>query len=226
MKKILALALVLAMVLTLSSCGIIGELSKLASDLEGLENGEPIKYNQEYIDANLGDNYRIAYKITTFSTDGDNSTATWETIRTADGFLVIADDNEGLLYIKNGDNYDVYAKNEEDNFIFSGISHPKETAESSLGMAYFMSYNSYATGMRDAGTETIAGRKCDKFEYSIGAFGVGVSWSYSIDQETGVCLKQHWGGSAGGNAGSVAFECTKFQKGGVTLPEYVEKEEE
>ena len=54
-------------------------------------------------------------------------------------------------------------------------------------------YGELASLMKADGTETIAGRKCDKFKAGVTIMGAGIQNSYSVDQQTGICMKYYPG---------------------------------
>ncbi len=69
------------------------------------------------------------------------------------------------------------------------------------------------------GTETVAGRSCDKYYYSSSAFGVSATYSASYDKETGCLLKWHYSYQVSGETASTTMEVTSFKTGGqVTVP--------
>ena len=120
-------------------------------------------------------------------------------------------------FIKNGDTYDKIVK-------MGGMTLETETVTTSdvesevLTIGFFTAYHNDTDVMNKVGTETIAGRSCDKFSDSAAAIGVAVNWTYFIDRETGVCLKYQVDQSAGNI--SMTFECTEFKTSGVSLPAY------
>jgi len=184
------------------------------------ENNSDFAYGQDYIDQHLKGDYLIAYTVTTYS-DGDSDSTTIEIRKTDKGYYYSADGSE-ILFIKNGDAFDMYSGS-DGSFMKIGVSYDKETVQSMmLGVAYMTSYASFATSLAKIGSGTIAGRACDKYEmdYSHPLYDYKFKYTYFIDKATGVGLKFSVDAASGGQKSGYEYEATKFQTSGVTLPNY------
>jgi hypothetical protein len=221
----ITLTLILAIVLSLSvltACG--GENGNSASSGSGdgsNNNGGAFEFGEDYISNNLKGDYQIIYNVTAYQ-DGETENITMEQIRTAEGYYWATGD-DGVLFIKNGENYDLYVKN-GDKYENSGILYPKDTAEimmSSVSM-YMTTYAAYGDSLNKTGSQTIAGRDCNEYtlDYTYPGFGYKYKYTYCIDKETGVCLKVQMAIEGAGEKIGYEFECTKFQTSGVSLPAY------
>ena len=225
MKKrttmMLVLAAVLAAAFAFAACG---------------SKGDPYEYGdaKSYIENNLKGNYSITYKFGA----SDNGKVTeydyQKTIKTDKGFYFSSEsesaselNTSGVLYIKDGDKYYRYSYDssagkftKDDNY---GVDAEYIEDYGYLNMWYMTYYGTWGGDqMKPAGTEKVAGRTCNKYTYKVSAIVVSLTYSFSIDKETGVCMKYNFKGSAlGSGSGSIAFECTEFLTGsGVTLPAY------
>ena len=223
MKKFLALTLVLILALSmLASCGLGEKLVNNVingGDDDGDDTPFPYGNGNDFIKENLKGDYSITYEYSY----GDEETLTVKTARTSEGYYFSYYGIESL-YIKDGDKYVAYQGSAEEGFTKIDFLEPMELEEvesyTAFGTGFMSQYSSDISGMKRDGSETVAGRDCDKYTYSIGAFGVGLKYSYSIDKATGVCLKWAYDLAAGGNSGSLSFTCTEFKTSGVTLPSY------
>lgn len=187
--------------------------------------GDAFQYGSDYIAEKLKGDYSITYKYSVSGADGSDDAMTSKYIRTSDGYYMAYSGLE-MLYIKDGDMYDTYMGSEAEGFTKMDFMDPisKEEVESNMGLVggFMSQYSAWdKSDMKRDGSETIAGRKCEKYTYSASAFGSAVKYSYCIDKDTGVCLKYSFDVSAiGQGAGSMTFECTEFKTHGVSLPNY------
>jgi len=191
-KRALALTLVL-LALPLASCA-------------GAQKSGSFPYGEAYIDSHLTSDYWIVYK----------SGQTVECRRTDEGYYYATGSGEQMteqLFIKNGEEYTMYEKNPFFAvFAEQPVANAKEMAESMMAssLSLMKVHLQMAHTLKKAGSEIIAERDCAK--YTTALEHSDASLTYWIDKETGLCLK-----SAAG--AMTTFECTKFQTGGVTLPE-------
>ena len=185
---------------------------------EGGGAKEDFKYGngKDYILKNLKGDFSITYEVT-----GSSSDDVYEIIyaRTSEGYYINFPgmDMGPMLYIKNGDKYDLYLKN-GDVFEKIDVMDPvdEEQVQGPMLGGFMTSYGGLS-GFERKGSETIAGRDCDKFELSAAGMGAAVRQIYCIDKETGVCMKFSLDAAAEGQVGNVNFECIEFKTSGVTL---------
>jgi hypothetical protein len=179
-------------------------------------------YGQSYIDNNLPDSYRLVYSITAYDNSGVSS-VTWEQIRTSKGYYFNTEDGDGLLFIKNGQTYDLYILGSDGVYENSGMDFEQSYVENLMSgfLGYMTNYVAYQNSMSKSGSDTVAGRACDKysFAYAHALYG-SVTYSCSIDKATGVCLKWSMDAQAHGEKGGYEFVCTHFSTSGVSLPAY------
>lgn len=218
MKKIFTLALALILALSmLTACG--GD----SNDNGGGNNaGGAFEFGQDYINNNLKGDYWIIYNVTTYG-DGETDSVTMEQIQTADGYYWSTDGDDGTLFIKNGDSYDVYVKS-DDVYENTGATYTKDMVDLmmySINM-YMTTYAAYGDSLKKTGSETIAGRNCEKyaFDFTYPVYNYKFKYTYCIDKETGVCLKFNMTVEGAGEKMGYEFECAKFQTSGVSLPDY------
>lgn len=167
---------------------------------------------------NFTGDYSITYKMT--ASEGGTSLQTY--MHNSQGYYTsFGDAGSGstmrTLYLKNGDTYDAYLDwGDGSGFNSYGTSMPEEEIEQGF---IFLSTKSmvgdlYGGILKKDGSETVAGKSCDKFSATITAEGVTGKVSYSFDKQTGVLMK--WTTESPG--GSMVYECTEFKTSGVTLP--------
>ncbi len=180
-------------------------------------------YTGNYINDHLKGDYSITYKMISSETGEDDTNASVKMMRTNEGYYIKIDEDSEMMYIKNGDKYDMYLGDEENGFeLCEGISFNEEDviAQTQIFLGYMNAYSQWDDSLKKDGSENIAGRSCDRFSYEYGVLGTKAKAEYCIDKETGVCLKYYIEGSSGGEGGSYQFECTEFRTNGITLPKY------
>ncbi len=64
-----------------------------------------------------------------------------------------------------------------------------------------------------SGTETVAGRSCDKYHYFASYFGASKTYDASYDKETGCVMKWNYIYTVGGDTVSTTMEVTSFKTG-------------
>ena len=104
-------------------------------------------------------------------------------------------------------------------------TYPKATAEN--GMKSFIDahsiwltyYATYAPSMKNATktSATVAGRACDKFNFSAAALGAGerlnmvhAEYACYVDKETSICLKWEYSATVDGKTQSWSLTCVEF----------------
>lgn len=89
-------------------------------------------------------------------------------------------------YIKDSTEYTLLNIGGEKYYTSKSISKTAKEYAKSNGYLYSVCFNySSNSGMNKTGTETILGKTCDIYTYSFS----GVSWSYSVERGSGICLK-------------------------------------
>lgn len=220
-KRFVAILLILVLVLAagLTACG--------GNDDDNDGGDGTFEYGTDYIESHLGTNYLVAYTITTHD-GGSSASYSMELRRTENGYYMVDPDqsDDGILYIKGTGGYYEYAKNETgvyEKHYDTAISETTLSLYIGSVTVYMSIYAGYGATMQRNGSETIAGRDCAKYSYDYNYPGYGkYKQTYCVDKETGVCLKftVEWPGSS--QKSGAEFLCTKFQKGGVTLPAYTQ----
>ena len=209
-RKILAVALTLAVTLSLVACGGGGG----GGDNDKFEYGN----GADYIANNLKGDYSITYRVSTSGEDYFDVTAA----RTSAGYHYNYAGIE-VLYIKNGNKYDKYFGSSSDGFTKVDWLEPltEEQVKSELSFLNWMSYyGNYSSDLKKDGSETVAGRSCNRYKYSLSYFGASLQYIVCIDKATGICMKWTYNVASGGEQSSLKFECTEFKTSGVKLPAY------
>ena len=171
----------------------------------------------DYIASHLTGDFSITYRLTTSADDSGSADLTM--MRSSEGYLIRSGITD-ILYVKNGDVYDIYFPT-DDGYQLLDFLDPasEEQIQSNLVTMYsLMAHYSDVSGLKKDGDEVIAGRNCDIYKESAAGMGMAVGMSYSIDKETGVCLKTTFDAAMAGNIMNMTFECTEFLTSGVTLP--------
>jgi len=228
--KIKIILLLLAAVIAAAALAACGELANLA-DLANLgagsgadsdsDSGEAFAYGdgKDYIADKLKGDYSITYRA--YMSNDSDEFIEMTMIRTADGFYYGAYGTE-VLYIKNDGVYYTYFLMDG---AFTKIDFIDPMTEEQVqavmgGVLGFMSEYGKVSGLKRDGSETVAGRDCERYKYGAAALSTALGFIYCIDKETGVCLKYVIDVAAGGESASMTFECTEFKTSGVTLPAY------
>lgn len=251
MKKIITLILAMTMILSLASCSNIMVDDKQGEDNQQVsqdnkndnkndnendsandnqnenpdnENTDTDTYGEKYISDHLKGDYSITYKITVKDNSNDEEGLTVTSMKTKYGYYFNIYGAE-MLYIKSGDKYDQYMGDGAGGF--SKMTDEQITEEEVKSAAesvtsYMVNYEEFKDEMKKIGSETVAGRSCDKFSFEESSFGLVAKFEYCIDKETGVCLKYTIESKVSGETGAYGynFECTEFKTSGVTLPKH------
>lgn len=228
MKKIINLALALILALSLAACSGNNNGSsdngnsdgKNPSQSDGNNVGEAFIYGEDYINEKLGD-YHIVYNVTTYA-GGESDSAVIEQIKTSEGYYYRQDSDYGVLFIKNGNQYDKYEEY-EDTFEKSEMTYDENTLKLMMTAlnTYMTTYAGFGSSLSKSGSQTVAGRDCVEYKYDYNYPGYGnFKYIYCIDKETGVCLKFTMELNGAGEKIGYEFECTTFETSGVSLPNY------
>ena len=233
MKKILTLGLALILIVSLlTACFVRSNPSNVpppssggnnnsSSGNSGSSDKDDFQYGngKDYISENLKGDFSISYEVSGSSSD-DVYKVTYA--RTSEGYYIDFPgmDMGPMLYIKNGDKYDLYLKNEDVFEIIDFLDPVEEEQVQAPMLGGFMTSYGNLSGFERDGSETIAGRDCERFVLSGAGFGAAVRQIYCIDKATGVCMKFSMDAAMEGQSGNVTFECTEFKTSGVKLPDY------
>ncbi len=229
MKKLLGMmTLMLTLLISLTSCFGFGF---------GQGEGVMLEYDAAQIQANIDkmkneDGILIELTVTSLETGKMAESEKMTYAETENYFYYHAGEQEFYMDFSDETKAVTYTKNSEGVwekhdtvYADTGLSRADLEAQNDLYASTFLgylgNYSQFAGQSMQMTSETVAGRECDKFSLSIGAFGYGINYSFSIDKETGICLKWQYGASAGmeGSA-SVNFTCTRFETPyTITLPE-------
>lgn len=240
-KKLLVLVFVFVSILAmLSGCNSSNQSDTLSDESDSSSNlpngngdtsidndsGDTLSgYGKDYIKNHLGNNYSITFTVKT-KVDNQTDTKTETMIVTEEGYYYISEanningqTNQENWFIRNSANeYDMWFRNSQGiigRSSFGNTTCTEEDLQITLGMefTYMSMYDGtgMAQFMEKSGTDTIAGRECDKYIY-------GGTYPYLIDKETGVCLKFTMATLTGG--GITEYEVANFTVGGASLPAY------
>lgn len=218
MKKLLAVLLSFLLLFTLVSC-----------DTEDTEAPSTLDYDSTKIQENMNSLIQdkglyIEMEVSGRDENGETTQSTIAYGETATAFYFCSDDEEMLVDFSNEAyalSYNRYGKDEKwemEKITYASIGLTRETYRqnystySAILFSYFGSYSVYSGLEMAKSSDTVAGRECDKFIYKTAVLGAEATYTFSVDKETGMCLK--WEASAdalGVGSGSADFTCTKFK---------------
>lgn len=162
--------------------------------------------------------YSITYEIE--AKDG-TVTALCKTVD-AQGNVYYQNGATEQLYLKNGDQYVLYQKDQNGEFVaLPGSSYVKTYVdEQTKQFSEYaeMSRNQLMPTAKKQGEQEVLGRACDVYVITVGGDKTGVKYSYYVDRATGICLGYESGMSAVGfdlGADGEIFRCTGFVTEGV-----------
>lgn len=228
MKKTLFLVLALMLLLSVAGCG-----SKKPANDPGNNSGnnnnsnnnnnnneESFKYTKDYINNVLKGDYSITYRYTT--TTGGGGSIELTSIHTSEGYCLKAAGTE-TLYIKNdAGTYDMYT-GAGGKFVKIPMDPLTEADVQSMSFAYnFMQKAAATKGLTKAGSETVAGRDCEKYTQTATGYGSTFTAVFYVDKATGICMKFSYDVDSAneGQSFDLTFECLEFKTSGVTFPKY------
>ncbi len=235
MKKRLSLipALTLAalLVFSLTACDIGGLL--------GSQDGKEValEYDYEKMEENLAklkkeDGLLIEMTVVSTETGERPESATITYAESADAFFYSGDGTEIMFDFSDDTKCVTYEKQSDGSWtkydtVYEENGITREHMETGAALytvaltGYLGNYAQFAGQMMTASSDKVAGRDCDKFTYSLMFLGYGVEYNFSVDRETGMCLKWEMSAAAGveGSA-TVEYTCTRFESPYViTFPE-------
>lgn len=222
MKKLLCCLLALILILSLAACG--GAEKPSEDPGEQIDPGtEKFEYGTDYINSKLAGDYSISYKVSSTESKEETLTYTTTMIHTSAGYYLSMGGDSQLLFIKNGDSYDMYMYDSENGFEkVDGmtLSEDEVKTQTFAFSGYMTSYAQFEDSLKKVGSQTIAGRSCDAYAFDYSGLGVAMKYEYCIDKATGVCMKFQISASTSEGSGQYTFECTEFLTSGVSLPAY------
>jgi len=231
MKKILSLILIGLLCFALVGCG---NKDKDCSKIKDEEEKEACLMNQnknnkkdddnnnddknnpsgesgyQRLERFLAGDYWISY-IANSNDDPNTDSATIEVRKNASGVYMILGNMESL-FIKNGNTYDFYGRDNDEKFINMGPLYDNDHVEDQARRTafYVTTLDNYET-LKKLGEETIAGRECGKYTQA--------NYTYWVDKATGIVLKVYTVDNNGQKTG-IEYEATIFKTEGVILPEH------
>jgi|GEM_PF-3085878 len=234
MKKLIVLALALALVFSLAACGskdtggdnngggsgnndvtTAGKNSdndkKGGNDNKGGDAGE-FKSRKD-IESTLSN-----YKIKTESTDGNGNKVVMTELRCAEGYVMIPDEAnpENIVYIEYGTGKMYMLNTKEKSGMAIKLDDGGEETYKTFGMglgAHLFAFENMGNDFKKFGTEKVIGRTANVYEYSL--FGSG--YKIWVDKATGITLKRTY---FQGND-SVTWEVKELKIGGVKLSDLI-----
>ncbi len=234
MKKILILVMVIMMMLVLTACGSdTQEAATDNTDQTAVENNRDattpentdgtFDYSDTYLADHLQGDYSITYRFTYYTEGEDTLVQTITCARAGDGYYIKMGEESTILYIKNGEKYDMYVGDPNGNLtkIEGMVATEEEVQAATLPfLGYMGAYAEYDDALHKSGDATVAGRSCEQYTYEGAYLDTSARYDYYIDKETGACLKFFMAVSDNNIKGSYEFECTEFKTSGVSLPNY------
>jgi hypothetical protein len=216
---------------TLVACNLGGLGDKLGGLMDGLDDGGEgvtLEYDADYIAEHLTGDYDITYRVSSYEAGELPTISNQRIIRSTEGYYFETSEESGdskQLFIKSGDSYyPAVFDEDEDKYVVSSSATAYTQQDMNTYATSFLGFMTQYAGMSGLvadGTETVVGRNCERYKYSLSLMGLaGMSYIYSIDPTTGVCLKFVTDVSAGGDKVGAEFLCTEFKTSNVTLPEY------
>ena len=243
MKKLhllwIVLALTLALALVLSACGV--NLVKPIIDSGTNDNNDDnsgtiddknaLETVTQKVDALAAANgLYVRYKVQSDTNKEDGNVDVIMAFgRKGELYYWCIDDEESYLDLCDG-KADMYSKEKEGNWEKSDLSILGSEYLNTVKMAYtpLFSLMSAYSGMIDSGmtkgTETVAGRQCDKYVTTDATIAGMGNLTICVDRETGICLRLT--GKASTTTGASAWatiECVEFKTSfNPTLPTVTE----
>lgn len=137
----------------------------------------------------LPEQYSITYEVET--TTGEVRTV--RKIQDADGNVYFLSGNEEMLFIKDGDLYALYEKDFSGEYVARGIQAAYNEAYVDSVSAEFLDYaersiKKFIPGIEQTGEQEVLGRTCLVYGVTVGAESTGVTYTFFVDKETGICM--------------------------------------
>lgn len=162
----------------------------------------------------LPEQYSITYEVETAT----GEVRTVRKIQDADDNVYFLSGNKEMLFIKDGDLYALYEKDSSGEYVARGIQAAYNEAYVDSVSAKFLDYaersiKKFIPGMEQTGEQEALGRTRLVYGVTVGAESTGVTYTFFVDKETGICMG--WdetklvSGHDLGTDGEV-FTCTEF----------------
>ena len=205
MKKLLALALVLAMLFSFTACAELGALQNLAKAAEGIAaDAEKWEKMSEQL---------TNFKITIESASNNGEKEIFTEMRCDKGFALIG---SNYIYFVDFDSNKMYTLNpsEKSGFVmtYTGDKETGHFGAATYGFLFFSSAYRFLGAKKD-GSEKINGRKATVYSYNAD----GEDIKFWVDDEYGITVKY----SVQSKDSSKSMEVTEFKTGGVKLSDMV-----
>lgn len=203
-KKILAGfiggALILAMLCGLAACGYNIFDNNIADTIN--------------TSVTIPEQYSISYEIE----DATGVVRTMTKTVDADGNVYFSYGEKEKLFIKDGDLYQLYQKDSNEEYKATGAQAAYNQTFVDSETADFLTYaeqskKQFIPGIKSNGEQEVVGRTCYVYGVALGSEKTGVSYSFYVDKETGICLGFESGKSAAGvdlGIDGAIFTCTEF----------------
>lgn len=162
----------------------------------------------------LPEQYSITYEVET----PEGVIRTIKKTVDADGNVYFKSGDIEKLFVKDGNLYALYTKDADGNFTALDTSNAYNQSYVDTETAGFMTYaeqskKQFIPGMESSGEEVRLERTCLVYTIKLGGDNTGISYSFYVDKDTGICLgfesDKHIAGSDLGADGEV-FRCTEF----------------
>lgn len=199
-KKMISVLLTGAALLGLAGCGANFWDNDIAQTVES--------------SVTIPEQYSITYEVET----AVGEIRTVKKIRDGEGNIYFQSGDEDHLFIRDGDLYALYEKDSTGEYVARGLQAAyNETYVDSVS-AEFLTYaerskQQFVPGMQESGEEEVLGRPCLVYGVTVGAENTGVTYSFFVDKETGICMgwdeSKRVSGQDLGADGEV-FSCTEF----------------
>lgn len=203
-KKILTAfiggALILAMLCGLAACGY----NIFDNDIVDTVNTS----------VTIPEQYSISYEIQ----DATGVVRTMTKTVDADGNVYFAYGEVEKLFIKDGELYQLYQKNVNGEYQATGVQAAYNQTFVDSETADFLAFaeqskKQFIPGIESTGEKEMAGRTCYVYGVTLGNENNGVSYSFYVDKETGICLGFESSKAAAGvdlGIDGQVFTCTEF----------------
>lgn len=224
MKKISIIALLCVCSFVLFSCTGNDTDSTEASDTAetvkatNADSIAPDVNTSVYDDVEIHEGFPTSCLITY-----DFGTSVMSLIRTDKGVYIRSGDSE-MLFIKASNGYSTYAKDKDGVFVLSkdlqnladGYMNQYISTFSTFCYAHEQNFASMTKGTK----VTVCERLCTEYYYTVANEDSRYSYTYAIDDETGICMKYRLNGTEDGESSVHEYTCTEFQLENVSLPKY------
>lgn len=205
MKKVIAIVLALATVLSFSACGLFN-----------IDIGtESLEISQEQSAKKLNDlakstGYEISFKANKGEKGSEDQIIT---VGKKDNILwLVQNDSEDAIVFEEG-KYHTYEK-VDGEWQYNDSYEGDEANASDFTIAYtpWLYYgNAFDGSLKKLDTAKIAGRDCQIYTISVGIFSFKTEYKVYIDKEYGITMKLELNVSAGAEGStSLSYEVTKF----------------